>query len=174
MARALNGPMRGGKGRWYTNILIPTDGSELSEKAVSHGIGLVLAAGIHVHYWAWCRISCQRLDFNSSLAKVRSPKLEYPAATPGHHTSNGDQCKSGVLNVAESVTMRLLHRLFSLSVSFSFSAQGAKRPRELQVGRKPQWHGVKHIQPLSTDFGCVSIGSGTNERDHGAHGGLAV
>jgi hypothetical protein len=37
--------------------------------------------------------------------------------------------------------------------------------RELQVGDKPQWHGVKHIQPSSTDFGCVSIGSGMNELD---------
>jgi hypothetical protein len=34
------------------------------------------------------------------------------------------------------------------------------------VGDKPQWHGVKHIQISSTDFGCVSIGSGMNEADH--------
>jgi nucleotide-binding universal stress UspA family protein len=32
----------------YTNILIPTDGSELSEKAVSHGIGLAKRIGAKV------------------------------------------------------------------------------------------------------------------------------
>jgi len=35
------------------------------------------------------------------------------------------------------------------------------------VGDKPQWHGVKHIQPSPTGFGCVSIGSGMNEMNHG-------
>jgi hypothetical protein len=59
--------------------------------------------------------------------------------------------------------MRLLHRLFALSVSLSFSVPGANLRRELQVGDKPQWHGVKHIQPSSIGFGCVSIGSGMNE-----------
>jgi hypothetical protein len=33
------------------------------------------------------------------------------------------------------------------------------------MGDKPQWHGVKHFQPWSTGFGCVSIGSGMNEMD---------
>jgi hypothetical protein len=33
------------------------------------------------------------------------------------------------------------------------------------VGDKPEWHGVKHIQPSSTGFGCVSIGSGMDEMD---------
>jgi nucleotide-binding universal stress UspA family protein len=32
----------------YTNILIPTDGSELSEKAVSHGIALAKRIGANV------------------------------------------------------------------------------------------------------------------------------
>jgi hypothetical protein len=31
-------------------------------------------------------------------------------------------------------------------------------------GEKPQWHGVKHIQPSSTGFGCVSIGSGMKDK----------
>ena len=33
------------------------------------------------------------------------------------------------------------------------------------MGDKPQWHGVKHIQLSLTGFGCVSIGSGTNEAE---------
>jgi hypothetical protein len=63
--------------------------------------------------------------------------------------------------------MRFLHGLFALSVFLSFSDPGANLRRELQVGDKPQWHGVKHIQLSSSGFGCVSIGSGTNEIDHG-------
>ena len=71
----------------------------------------------------------------------------------------------------KSVTIRLLHRLFALSVSFS--AAGENLRRGLQVGDKPEWHGVKHIQPSSIDFGCVSIGSGMNEKHHGRGKGRA-
>jgi hypothetical protein len=52
----------------------------------------------------------------------------------------------------KSVTMRLLHRLFALSVSLPFSVPSAQRGRQLKVGDKPQWHGVKHIQPSLTGF----------------------
>jgi hypothetical protein len=62
----------------------------------------------------------------------------------------------------KSVTMSFLHGLFALSVSLSFSDPGAKLRRELQMGDKPQWHGVK-LQLSSSGFGCVSIGSGMSE-----------
>jgi nucleotide-binding universal stress UspA family protein len=32
----------------YRHILIPTDGSELSKKAVQHGVGLAKAVGVQV------------------------------------------------------------------------------------------------------------------------------
>jgi hypothetical protein len=67
----------------------------------------------------------------------------------------------------KSVTMAPVHGLFALSISLFFSVPGAKQCRELQVGDKPQWHGVKHIQPSSTGFGSVSIGSGMSKADHG-------
>jgi hypothetical protein len=66
-----------------------------------------------------------------------------------------------------SVTISFLHRLFAFSISLSFSGAGANVRRELQVGDKPQWHCVKHIQPSSSGFGCVSIGSGMSEMEHG-------
>jgi hypothetical protein len=61
--------------------------------------------------------------------------------------------------------MGLFHGLFALSVSLSFSVPGAKRSRELQVGDKPQWHGVKHIQASSIVCGSASIAFGMNEKD---------
>jgi hypothetical protein len=63
----------------------------------------------------------------------------------------------------KSVTIGILHTLFALSVSLSFNVPGANLRRELQVGKSHKWHGVKHIQLSSSGFGCVSIGSGTNE-----------
>ena len=32
---------------------------------------------------------------------------------------------------------------------------------------KPEWLGVRYIRLSSTGFGCVSIGSGMSEADHG-------
>jgi hypothetical protein len=52
-----------------------------------------------------------------------------------------------------------------LFVFLSFSGSGANLRRELQVGKSHKWHGVKHIQLSSIGFGCVSIGSGTNEAE---------
>jgi hypothetical protein len=61
------------------------------------------------------------------------------------------------------VTIRPLHRFFALCVSPFFSGLGAKVARSHNVGGKPQWDGVKHIQDLSIVCGSVSIAFGMNE-----------
>jgi hypothetical protein len=68
-----------------------------------------------------------------------------------------------VMDKRKVVTIRPLHRFFALCVSPFFSGPGAKVARSHNVGGKPQWDGVEHIQDLSIVCGSVSIAFGMNE-----------